>query len=301
MRDQLPVSSAGTREHGRRPGARVAAAAAVWLTLALAADARAGIPECHDLRLEDVTSGSCELRGSANCRASCDRLGIYKKACATKLHTVCRQDCTLSAQPTCTDSCTVSCQSECDRGLSITCQHNCFGECIGSCDAKCEGAADGAQCHASCEATCDGECDVRCRPVVDASCYTHCIECCGGSCTAQANMDCQETCQDMQFEDCEHELEIDCSGSCNVDGALFCNGEYMLSGPDLEECVQALIARGTLDASVQARGDVDLGSLGGGNSAGCNLGAPSTFGGGGVSFVALALIRRRFRRPRARR
>lgn len=300
MRDKPPASRFRTREDGRRPGARVAAAAAVWAALALAADAHAGIPECHDLRLEDVTSGSCELRGSANCRASCDRLGIYKKACATKLHTVCRQDCTLSAQPTCTDSCTESCQSECDRGLSITCQHNCFGECIGSCDAKCQGAADGAQCHASCEATCDGECDVRCRPVVDASCYTHCIECCGGSCTAQANMDCQETCQDKQFEDCEHELEIDCSGSCNVEGALFCNGEYMLSGPDLEDCVQALIARGTLDASVQARGDVNLGSLGSDKSAGCNFGPPSTLGGG-FSFVVLALIRRRLQRPRAQR
>jgi hypothetical protein len=284
----------------RRGGARSArlAAASLLAALALASQARAGIPECNNLRLEDVTSGGCELRGSASCSASCDRLGIYKKACATKLQTVCRQDCTFSAQPTCTDSCTESCKSDCDRGLSITCQHNCFGECNGSCDTKCEGAADQAQCRASCEATCDGECDIRCQPVIDAGCYTHCIECCGGSCTAQANMDCQTTCQDEEFETCEHELEIDCSGSCDVEGALFCNGEYMLSGPDLPGCIQALIAQGTLDANVQAQGQLSLGNK---PSVGCSFGVPSVIGGGSFWFALLALAGLRRRRSRAER
>lgn len=256
--------------------------------LAAGAPARAGIPECNNVRLEDVTAGGCELRGSAQCSASCDRLGIYKKACATKLHTVCREDCTLSANPTCSDSCTVSCQSECDRGVNITCQHNCFNECQGSCDAQCEGAADAAQCRATCEATCDGECDIQCRPVVDGSCYTHCIECCGGSCKAQANMDCQTTCQDREFEDCEHELEIDCSGSCSVDGALFCNGQYILAGAQLNDCVQALIERGTLQVNAQAQGEVDLGSLPKAK-AGCNLVAlPRTSCVGGL--LALGVL-----------
>ena len=80
--------------------------------VALPSIARAGIPECRNLRLEDITSGGCELRASADCNVSCDRLGIYKKACATKLHNVCRTDCTLSADVTCTDECTVSCESE---------------------------------------------------------------------------------------------------------------------------------------------------------------------------------------------
>ncbi|MEY4546750.1 MAG: hypothetical protein RL685_2945 [Pseudomonadota bacterium] len=231
------------------------------LALGASALAHAGIPECNNIRLEDVTNGGCELRASGQCSASCDRLGVYKKACATKLHTVCREDCTLSAQPTCSDSCTVSCQSECDRGVSITCQHNCFNECHGSCDARCEGAADAAQCRATCEATCDGECDIQCRPVVDGDCYTHCIECCGGSCKAQANMDCQTTCQEQEFEDCEHELEIDCSASCDIDGALFCGGEFILSGQQLPSCVQALIARGTLTVDAEAQAEVSLGSL----------------------------------------
>jgi hypothetical protein len=268
---------------------RLLSTALLGLGLLASGPARAGIPECNDVRLEDVSTGGCELRGSAQCSASCDRLGIYNKACATKLHTVCREDCVLSANPTCSDSCTVSCQAECDRGVSITCQHNCFNECQGSCDAKCEGAADAVQCRASCEATCDGECDIQCRPVVDGDCYVHCVECCGGSCKAQANMDCQTTCQEMQFEDCEHELEIDCSASCSVDGALFCNGQYILSGAQLDDCVQALITRGTLTANAQAQGEVSLGSLPKANG-GCVLGTPAAAPGGLGLLALLGLL-----------
>ena len=265
--------------------------------LALPGIARAGIPECNNVRLEDVANGACELRGSVECQGSCDRLGIYKKACATKLHQVCRTDCTFAAKADCTDSCTVQCKSECDRGVSITCQHNCFNECSGSCDGKCQGATDAAQCRATCEATCDGECDIQCQPVVDAPCYTHCIECCGGSCKAQANMDCQTTCQDEQFESCEHELEVNCSGSCSADGALFCNGQYIISGSDLPDCVKALIARGTLDA--HAEGSVSLDSLGkSAGKAGCSLGARSD--SGGAAGVLLAVILAWSRRARGR-
>jgi hypothetical protein len=107
-------------------------------------------------------------------------------------------------------------------------------------------------------------------------------------------MDCQTTCQDEEFETCEHELEIDCSGSCSVDGALFCNGEYILSGPDLADCVQALIERGTLEAKVE--GQVTLGepgaSLGG---AGCNMATRSVRWGGMPLLLGVWLLARRRR------
>ncbi len=274
----------------------------VFAALGLDAPARAGIPECRNLRLEDVLDGGCELRASGSCSASCDRLGIYEKACATKLHTVCREECTLDPNLMCTDSCTEQCNGECDLGINITCIHNCFGECVGSCDAQCDGAAEPSQCRASCEATCDGECDAQCRPLVDGDCYTHCIECCGGSCKAQVNMDCQTNCQEEEFESCEYELEAECSGSCDIDGALFCNGEYMLSGPDMQNCVQALVERGTLDVSASAEGEVTVGSLSdAGGKAGCDLGptrapAPWLSALGLFALSALALGRTRARR-----
>jgi MYXO-CTERM domain-containing protein len=265
------------------------AIASVFLaTSAWAVVAAAGIPECRNMRLEDVVDGQCRLEAEGSCQGSCSRLGIYEKACATRLHTVCREDCTLSANPTCTDECTETCTSECDRGVSITCIHNCFGECVGSCTSQCDGAADPTQCRATCEATCDGECDIQCRPVVDGDCYTHCIECCGGSCKAQANMDCQTTCQDEEFEDCEHELEVECSGSCDVDAALFCNGEYVLAGDDLQTCVQALVAKGTLEASAAAEVQLGRGSASTTEAkAGCAA-AGGTQGPNGLGWAAAA-------------
>jgi hypothetical protein len=271
----------------------IALAAAVVSSATLA---RAGIPECGGIRLEDVAS--CEIRGSLDCEASCSELGVFKKACATRLHSVCRSECTLSAQPTCTDECTVQCESDCDRGINITCIHNCFGECVGSCDTTCEGAEDAEQCRASCEATCDGECDIQCEPVVDASCYQHCIECCHGSCGAQANMDCQTTCQDQEFETCEYEFKADCDAECSGDGALFCDGEYVLGGDDLVPCAQALVAQGISALDFDAEGEVDADATG---SAGCQFdasGPASGWPGWLLTALGLSLTRRRTRRSR---
>jgi MYXO-CTERM domain-containing protein len=279
------------------------------MVMGVGGTAYAGVPECGGLRLEDASS--CEIRGSIQCDASCSRLGIYKKACATKLHRECKQTCTLSAQPTCTDSCTTSCKSECDSGKNITCQHNCFGECKGSCAASCAGKADVARCTASCEATCDGECDVKCAPVVDASCYNHCIECCGGSCTAQSNMDCQTTCQDKEFEECEHELEVDCNAKCTGDGAIFCNGEFVIAGSQIGDCLKALSARGIATVDFRAEVSGTIGNNGGsgsgsaaidtkGSGGGCATsptGAATEAGGVGL-FGALGLLLLLLRRPR---
>ena len=254
--------------------------------------ARAGIPECGDLRLEDALS--CELRGDVQCSASCDELGVYKKACATRLHTVCRRECTLSADASCTDSCTEQCSRDCDRGVNVICTHNCFGECAGACDAHCAGIGDEATCLASCEATCDGECDIKCRPLVDGSCYEHCIECCGGTCQAHANLDCQTTCQEESFEQCEYDLRIDCDGACTGDGAIFCDGEYVLGGRQIPACAQALLSQGIAELDLQARGSFDLGVDGGalsgvGSSSGrgsCAV-APDTRGGRALAAGAL--------------
>jgi hypothetical protein len=256
-----------------------------------AGSAFAGIPECGDLRLEGVSS--CELRGSLDCTASCDRLGVYKKACATKLHKSCRQECVLDPEPRCEDECTTSCSRDCDLGVNVTCLHNCFGECVGACDVSCENAGDPATCRASCEATCDGECDTRCRPLVDGSCYTHCIECCGGSCKAQANMDCQTVCQEKEFEQCEYELAIDCQGQCTGDGAIFCDGEYVLGGTQIPACVSALATRGIAEIDIDGSGTIDIDdgkALGAGQASvsGCRLSPGGSSGAASAFLVVLA-------------
>jgi hypothetical protein len=224
---------------------------AVCLTTALPASA--GIEECGNIRFEGLSN--CEVRVTAECNVSCSELGIYKTACATKLVPVCKEQCTLSAMPTCTDGCTTQCETDCDNGVNVICSHNCFVECTTGRDAECATADDVAQCAATWDANCDSECDIQCV-TVDGDCYQHCVECCGGSCTADANMDCQTTCQNVEFEQCEQEFRANCEGSCSGDGALFCDGEYMISGSQLPACLSALAAQGI---TVEVEGKVSIG------------------------------------------
>lgn len=265
--------------------------------------AQAGVPECGDLRLEDVND--CEVRGSIDCMASCEDFGVYEKACATQLVTVCHEECSFAAEATCTDGCTETCTESCDAGLNIICTHNCFGECTLDCDARCEGSDDVGRCEATCEANCDAECDISCRPLVDGDCYKHCIECCDGSCTASANLDCQTTCQEKEFEQCEYALRADCEGSCDAEGALFCDGEYVLSGREIGECAWALTQMGLADLELEAEGDVVIEDgrimADGLASAGCSVAEPRPghgWQGGAVGMLALGLLWSRRRRRR---
>jgi MYXO-CTERM domain-containing protein len=267
---------------------RTSAGAVLVFLLSWSRGASAGIEECNNLRLEDA--GSCEIRGNLDCQASCDELGVYKKACATKLHTVCKEECVLDPEPTCEDECTETCTVQCDLGKNVICIHNCFGECTGNCDVDCESAADPAQCVATCEANCDGECDIKCKPLVEGDCYKHCIECCGGSCTAAANMDCQQTCQVKEFETCEYEFRADCQGSCSGDGALFCDNEFALAGTEIPTCVAALAAQGvaTAEAVVDVGSDLnaDLQEANSSGGFGCSTGGER--GGAGTLWGILA-------------
>ena len=100
---------------------------AITFGLLAALPASAGPKECNYIRIKELKN--CEVVLSGTCTASCDELGIYDTACATKLQTVCGDQCTLSANPTCTDGCTTQCQTDCDAGINVICSHNCFAEC----------------------------------------------------------------------------------------------------------------------------------------------------------------------------
>lgn len=264
---------------------------AVGLTAALPASA--GVDACNNLRFEGLSN--CEVRVTGQCSASCSELGIYKTACATKLVPVCKKECTLSAMPTCTDSCTTQCESDCDKGINVICSHNCFVECTTERDASCKGNADAAQCAATWDANCDSECDAQCV-TVDGGCYQHCIECCGGSCTADANMDCQTTCQDVEFEECEQEFRANCEASCSGDGALFCDGKYMISGSQIPACLKALAEQGIqVKAEASVSGEIGPGSCAYSPNNKASLAAPF------AAFAAAAawFARRRKRSSRA--
>ncbi|MEM9454140.1 MAG: hypothetical protein AAGF11_08165 [Myxococcota bacterium] len=240
-----------------------APALVVGLGMLAPAAAWAGIPECNNIRIEAGANCRLELGGSGECQGSC-RAGVYEKACATKQFEYCTETCTLDPEPECTDECTEQCAEQCEVGIEVVCHNNCFPECVGDCTLTCEGADDSIQCRAQCEATCDGECDHQCAQLpVDASCYSHCLECCGGSCNAAANMDCQLTCQTETWEDCEYEVQAQCEGSCDIEGALFCDGQFIVGGEELTACANALatigieIAEDVINAVDDAKQDWD--------------------------------------------
>ncbi|AUX28661.1 hypothetical protein SOCE836_007420 [Sorangium cellulosum] len=278
---------------------RILGLASIAAGLSAALPASAGVEACGNIRFDGLSD--CEVRVTAECKASCSELGIYKTACATKLVPVCKTECSLSAEATCTDSCTTQCQTDCDRGVNVICSHNCFVECTTERDAECAAAADPGRCSATWDANCDSECDAQCV-TVDGGCYQHCIECCGGSCTADANMDCQTTCQDEIFEECEHEFRANCDASCSGDGALFCGGRYIISGSQVPACVNALLAQGI---SVEVEAQVSIGPDGvtGDLSAGMCAVSPGSKAPLAAPFAALAaaagwLARRRRRASR---
>jgi hypothetical protein len=111
-------------------------------------------------------------------------------------------------------------------------------------------------------------------------------------------MDCQTTCQDQEFEACEYEFRADCDAQCSGEGALFCDGEYVLGGEDIVPCANALVALGIAALDLEAQGEVDAEATG---SAGCQIAIfPGAPGPSGWLFTALGLgfARRRFGRKR---
>lgn len=77
----------------------------------------------------------------------------------------------------------------------------------------------------------------------EANCQAKCDASCSGSCKAEANADCQIDCQASGFADCKVDVEGGCKGHCNEpEGALFCDGQYVDAGNNLQECIAALKA-----------------------------------------------------------
>lgn len=231
----------------------------MWFSIVAAAGAallptraHAGIGACGDIHVE--ASARCEvIAPGASCEAMCTPLSV-RAACAAQLAADCYADCDELPSVACSGSCEASCQAECTdlEPGRFDCNAACQADCSGSCAAQCEGDEDGAACMARCEgscsASCEGSCDVE---LPEADCEAGCEASCEGSCEANANFDCQAQCQVSGEADCEAEIEGSCEVECqSQEGALFCDGEYVDHGGNLESCIDAL--RAALDIEVDA-------------------------------------------------
>jgi MYXO-CTERM domain-containing protein len=132
-----------------------------------------------------------------------------------------------------------------------------------------------------------------------------CQASCGGSCTAEANVDCQVSCQTSGSASCEASLMGGCTAQCSAPmGALFCDGQYVDVGGDIESCLTDLknLLNITVTASGSANCSGDQCTAMGQASASC---AASPEGGaplsGGFAIVGLGAIGAAVARRRARK
>jgi hypothetical protein len=117
-----------------------------------------------------------------------------------------------------------------------------------------------------------------------------------------ANFDCQMECQAMGFSDCEAELQGGCELECEGErGALFCEGQYIDHGDNLDECIDSL--RAVIEAHVMVEGEASASSectdedgcsvearARGKVSSDCSVATPGIAVGGASSAAALLLL-----------
>lgn len=272
------------------------------LPLAWSSEAHAGIGACGDIHVE--AEASCEVKGGVECTGSCTPIS-FEAQCAAELTASCGGSCNAEIDVECSGSCEASCMGTCEANPgSFDCRGECVGDCSGGCEGRCEAGEGRGECLASCEATCEGSCSASCEatpPTVD--CAGQCEASCSGRCDAEANVDCQIDCQANGYVDCQADLQGGCEAECDVEqGALFCDGQYVDHGNNLEECVESL--RAVLNIQVEGYAEAECSgnecSAAAGGSISCNVAEPdergrdlALMGAFGLMVVGFATRRRR--------
>jgi len=224
--------------------------AALVATLLESRRAEAGLEACGDVHVE--AEAHCEVEVEGGCVAQCEPIRV-EAACAAELYAECDGQCRADVSIECTGGCQADCRAMCDVDpgsfdCRIACNADCQSACSGSCDSN------DSECRAACEGTCSAECDANCEITPPrANCEGRCEAACEGSCRGQANLDCQVDCQAGGFAMCEADLVGGCEAQCRrPEGALFCDGQYIDYGNNLEQCIDALEEQ--LDAVVDVEG-----------------------------------------------
>ncbi len=214
--------------------------------------AHAGIEACNNIDVK--ANAQCKLEAEAACTAQCTPVKV-EAACSGQLQTKCSGECSATATADCQASCKGSCSGQCESNPgSLDCSANCKGSCEADCSGQCSSSGNQSECQASCKANCSASCDAECKGTPpSASCDAKCEASCKGSCTAEVNAKCQIDCQSKGYVECKGRLEGGCKAQCQQPkGALFCDGQYVDTGNNLENCIAALNA--ILNVKVDASG-----------------------------------------------
>lgn len=225
------------------------------LTLLTPRLAHAGLEACNNIEVS--ASARCKVETAGGCTAQCTPLKL-EAACAGKLEVQCSGECNASASLDCKSSCTGSCKGQCEANPgSFDCSASCQASCEADCSGKCSSSGNRTECEASCKATCGGSCEAKCEGTPpSATCEGKCNASCEGSCQGKANINCQIDCQSKGYAECKAKLEGGCKAKCTEpSGALFCDGQYVDTGNNLQNCIDALNAY--LKVKVEASGSAE--------------------------------------------
>jgi hypothetical protein len=214
----------------------------------------ASLAACGNINVR--ASAQCKVEASGGCTAQCTPVS-FQAACAARLTADCDGQCTATL-PECNGSCEGSCQGQCTDPGSFDCQASCEGSCSADCDAQCSGSASGNTASGSCKARCQANCGAKCSGSCSATpptCEGKCKASCEGSCRGKATAQCQIECQGKLEGGCVAELEGGCKTRCTQpEGALFCDGQYVDTGNNLQNCIDALKARFNIQVQGSASG-----------------------------------------------
>ncbi len=208
-------------------------------------NAHAATDACGNIQIDP--GAHCEVKTDyAACAERCEPMRL-QAACSAILQQQCKQPCASEASEQCGTSCQSACADQCNAAPSeFDCQGSCRGECEVTCEDACSdkrfGTSEQAECETSCRASCAGDCNASCEGITtDSDCDASCEASCDGECTAKAGMECQLECQAEGYRECLANMEGTCETECEVsERALFCNGQYIAHGGDLDRCLATL-------------------------------------------------------------
>ncbi len=237
------------------------AAAAFAATFGVSSQANAAtLDACGGVWLEGLAEGSCEVVPVQECETRCQTVSAVT-VCAARLTTECNSSCTLEASVECEGSCGETCVGDCSTDVEQQ-PPNCMGLCMSDCQmeatAGCEDTDKHGQCRSSgahcCADRCRNECD---QATETTTCEPVCTSACTGSCDARANLQCQVGCQAERFTTCEETVVEECNTECEQTGAaIFCEGQFLATGGDLEACANDLAA--SFDFQLDVEIDIDV-------------------------------------------
>lgn len=218
--------------------------------------ASADLGACNDVSLR--AEASCEVVApSLQCQERCTPISI-RATCSARLAATCDASCDKVPSVECEGTCRAGCEGECkvDPG-KFDCRVACEGECSGSCEAGCKSKSDGTQCQAECKGACSISCKKSCEVTPpSADCQGYCQASCDGSCRVETNLECQIDCQGKAYASCEAEVTGGCKVACqSKEGSLFCDGQFVDYGDNLQKCVDALQSRWAVSVQANSSGN----------------------------------------------